>query len=266
MRSKKLTGITLISLAIICIFMAPLGLAADGDGSGGGSEEGLALVSSSPASGQKDVSTSTSIDLEFTKNVVNMTVKDNNTLCFSLYQGQQKTAITVVMADDQIEPEKKRLVSIVPEEPLQPGTTYTLRISPALISKSGVSLGQEVAVSFTTAGNAVINDSSSANTSDATSVQEDASIKHDISKVSAEEDSNPEESISMEKDSSSQDPAEESEPNLVEEAASQSEVQEGNSEAENDGGDADYIWLIALVVVIASSGIYLYVRKHSSKR
>lgn len=56
------------------------------------------------------------------------------------------------MADDQIEPGKKREIILDPEQDLQPGTTYEVKIAPQLQSKSGATLGSQVTVTFTTAG------------------------------------------------------------------------------------------------------------------
>lgn len=151
MKFTKITKI-LTFMFLICFLMVSPAAAGDGDGSGGGSGNPLTLVSSSPASGEEDVPINSTILLEFSKNVVNMSVKDNNAACFSLYQGESLIAVNVVMADDQMEPDKKRQIIVVPVEPLQPGTLYTLKISPEVTSKSGVSLGEQVQISFTTAG------------------------------------------------------------------------------------------------------------------
>lgn len=56
------------------------------------------------------------------------------------------------MADDQIQPEEKRNVSLKPLQALKPASSYIVKISPQLQAKNGTSLGHEVTVKFTTAG------------------------------------------------------------------------------------------------------------------
>ncbi len=122
-----------------------------GDGTGGGQDEPLELVSSTPADGAGGVAVDTEIRLSFSKNVINMMVKDANLECFSLYAGNEPIAVKVKMADDQIEPEYKKDVVLVPVESLKPGTSYTIKVDPELKSKSGVTLGEELKLGFTTA-------------------------------------------------------------------------------------------------------------------
>lgn len=125
--------------------------AENGDGTGGGKNEPLALLSSSPANGQTDVTLNAQIVMGFSKNVINMTVRDNNMKCFALYNEKgEAVPIKVLMADDQIEPEKKREVIIAPEENLKEGTRYQVKISASLQSKSGVTLKNDVFINFTT--------------------------------------------------------------------------------------------------------------------
>jgi hypothetical protein len=132
----------------------PVALATgQGDGSGGGKDQPLSLTSSIPADGQKDVSPTTEILLSFSKNVVYMTVCENNKKCLALYAADgSKIPVEVIMADDQIEPEKRRDIQLKSLQSLEPATSYTIKISPELRSKSGVTVGQEITVSFTTAG------------------------------------------------------------------------------------------------------------------
>ncbi len=266
MKSRTLIKNTVILACLLCFFLGPTALAGTGDGTGGGTGEPLALVNSLPADGQRGVPVGSSIDLEFSKNVINMGVKDNNAPCFKLYQGQQQSAIKVVMADDQIEPEKKRLVSIVPEEALEPGTTYTLRISGDLTSKSGVSLGREVKVSFTTAGTAAVNTSPSPETTPRASVQEEVSIPQDTSQAPVEGDSVLAEANPVGNDSSLVSAGESGQNKLEEIIAQEPVAAGGKSPDENDGEDTNYILIIALIVVICAAGIYFYFKKYPSQR
>jgi hypothetical protein len=51
-----------------------------------------------------------------------------------------------------MEREKRNDIVLVPKQELKEGTTYTVRISPEVQSKSGVKLGEELKISFITAG------------------------------------------------------------------------------------------------------------------
>ena len=122
----------------------------NGDGTGGGSDKPLLLDYSSLPDGSTDVATDVSITLTFTKNVVNMAVRDNNSGCFSLTAADGTSVpVSVIMGDDQVDPDIKRIIT-VEAYGLAPATTYTLTVSGALTSKSGVSLGSPIYLSFTT--------------------------------------------------------------------------------------------------------------------
>lgn len=121
------------------------------DGSGGGSSEALSLAASTPKDGAKDVETDVTLELIFNKNVVNMSVKDNNRTCFTLRSSDgHPVGIELIFPDDQVEPDKKRTIYIKPLQPLLTETEYTLLINEKLTAKSGVKLPQSVSVSFTT--------------------------------------------------------------------------------------------------------------------
>jgi LPXTG-motif cell wall-anchored protein len=142
------------NIFLLVVFMALTvlpGWAADGDGTGGGKGEPLSIVSSNPYDGQKDVALPLLITMTFSKNVVNMTVIDNNLKCFSLYTtAGTMIPIDVIMADDQIEPENKNDVSLKPLQELKHDTAYTVKVSSALKSKSGVTLADDLTITFTT--------------------------------------------------------------------------------------------------------------------
>jgi len=142
---------------LFCLLILTPAFAGNGDGSGGGQGEPLSLVSANPANHQKGVPVNAQIKLTFNKNVVNMTVRDHNQKCFTLVSSDgDKVPLTVQMADDQIAPDQKRNVVLVPAQALKPGTGYTVMIAPSLQSKSGVTLGKEVRITFTTAGQAAV--------------------------------------------------------------------------------------------------------------
>lgn len=146
------------ALLIALIMMFSLSFAAfagNGDGSGGGNGQPLMLAGSSVSNGSKNVPTDVYITLTFSKNVVNFTVKNNNMGCFSMRDSKGGSVpISVVMGDDQVDPDCKRIIGIQTSD-LAEGETYTLVISGNLQSKSGVSLGSDISISFTTVAAAV---------------------------------------------------------------------------------------------------------------
>ncbi len=145
-------------LTISCLLLLALpAMAADGDGTGGGKGEPLSLVSSNPYDGQQDVALPLLITMTYSKNVVNMMVSENNLKCFSLYAADgSMVPIDVIMADDQIEPEKKNDVSLKPLQDLKHNTAYTVKVSSALKSKSGVTLAGDLTVNFITAKDSTV--------------------------------------------------------------------------------------------------------------
>lgn len=149
---SKAMRVTGLALLVILLLITPV-LAGEGDGSGGGQGVPLGLASSIPADGQQGVSIKPEIKLTFNKNVISLEIRDANKNCFSLVSAHgSMVPIEVVMADDQIYPEEKRNISLKPLQQLQPGTAYTVKISPQLQAKNGTSLGHEVTVKFVTQG------------------------------------------------------------------------------------------------------------------
>lgn len=150
---KIKSSIILLVALLVIIALCPGTARAEGgngDGTGGGSDKPLLLDYSSLPDGSTDVATDVSITLTFTKNVVNMAVRDNNSGCFSLTAADGTSVpVSVIMGDDQVDPDIKRIIT-VEAYGLTPATTYTLAVSGALTSKSGVSLGDPIYLSFTT--------------------------------------------------------------------------------------------------------------------
>ena len=144
--------LSVLLMVLLAALLPVAALATGGDGSGGGSDVGLALAESSVPDGSTNVAVDTSIVLTFNKNVVNMTVKDNNMGCFTLTSDSGASSISVIMGDDQVDPTIKRIITIQPNNPLSPDTKYKLTISKDLMSKSGSTLSQDVVISFATAG------------------------------------------------------------------------------------------------------------------
>jgi len=124
----------------------------EGDSSGGGQNNPLAIESCVPADGAIGVTNLEYVKIVFTKNVAYMTIREANKNCFSLWSGSQKIPAEIFIADDQIEREKRNDVLVKPLQPLKPFATYRVEIDPKLQSKSGVFLGQKGVISFTMAG------------------------------------------------------------------------------------------------------------------
>lgn len=157
MKKKFLRSAVVLLGFMLCLFSGSV-FAAGGNGSGngggggngGGQEEFLALESSSIQDGAKDVPTNGVIDLVFTKNVVNISVKDNNITAISLKdQENNPVEVTVEMGDDQIEPDSKNNIRVIPKG-LEPGKNYTLVLGSGMMAKSGATLGTDINLSFTT--------------------------------------------------------------------------------------------------------------------
>lgn len=187
MRCNNLRKTLIITLALLCsiILVLPV-LAGQGDGSGGGKSQPLALLSSSPADEQKDVALPVEIKMTFSKNVVYMTVRDNNSKCFTMYsQDGKQVPIEVIMADDQIEFDKRRDIVVKPLQELQTGTTYIVKVAPQLESKSGVNLGKETTLTFTTAGTTAAALNPAASTSQDTAANDAKSSTKDLSEQKA---------------------------------------------------------------------------------
>lgn len=135
---------------------------AEGDGSGGGQNQPLTLVSSSIADGATGVPLKPQIKLTLSKNIVNattidsgnMTVRDHNMQCFSMQTASgTKIPIDIYMADDQVDFEARNDAVITPKANLDPGTSYSVVVSKDLEGKNfSAKTGQEIRITFTTAG------------------------------------------------------------------------------------------------------------------
>ncbi|MDP4104263.1 MAG: Ig-like domain-containing protein [Bacillota bacterium] len=151
----------LFIFALSSLFMGQI-VFAEGDGSGGGQNQPLTLVSSSIADGATGVPLKPQIKLTFSKNIVNATtidnnnttVRDHNMQCFSLLTANgTKVSIDIFMADDQVDFEARNDAVITPKANLDPGTTYFVVVSKDLEAKNfSAKTGQEIRITFTTVG------------------------------------------------------------------------------------------------------------------
>lgn len=143
---RYLTGL-LAALLLLCT--------AAGAVDGAGKAEPLALSASSVADGASNVAVDTSIRLDFTKNVVNLQVKDNNMTCFSVTDSKgNQVPIVVSMGDDQVDRDVRNTIYVSPAQKWPAGETLTLTISGNLMAKNGNSMGTARTLRFTTAGGA----------------------------------------------------------------------------------------------------------------
>lgn len=143
----------LIMVLLICIFTnLTLVYGEEGQNNNGdGNSKALYLVKSIPENSTKDVELDAQIKLLFNKNVVNFSVKDNNSQCFSIVDANnQVIPIDIIFPDDQIEPDKKREITLITKESFKENMTYTVKISSKLMAKNGNSLDENISFSFTT--------------------------------------------------------------------------------------------------------------------
>jgi hypothetical protein len=152
-RNSRITCLSFLLALAIILSGTHLVQADNGDGSGGGQGQPLEIIDVIPADGASGVDVNLEqLKVTFSKNIAYMTIRENNRGCFSLWAGQEPVPVDIIIADDQIERDKRHEVVIKPQQRLQPGTTYSLKIAPQMESKSGVTLGREIILTFTTAG------------------------------------------------------------------------------------------------------------------
>ena len=155
---------------LLFLFFASTAFAEGGDKSsspGTPGQKPLSFISISLVDGGKvqdaaDVPTQPKFKLEFDKNVVNSTIWEINRNCFSLVsQNNENVPVSVTKVDDTIDFSQRNNIFVQPASTLSPGTSYTLKISPALKAKNGVSTlggttsGQGLNISFKTQGQAI---------------------------------------------------------------------------------------------------------------
>lgn len=145
--TERFVSLLLAALLLCCAMPA---LAEGGDGTGGGKGEALKVEKTSVAEGGTLAPTD-AITLEFGKNVVNAKVREKNASLISLADAAgNPVEIDVVMADDQIEPDKKRIIEVVPKSPL-PAGVYTLTVKSGVTAKNGTETAEDFVLTFTVA-------------------------------------------------------------------------------------------------------------------
>ena len=151
-----------IFMLILCVFMvfATSSVFADGgDGTGAGDGSGngenkdipLTLVSASISDGAQDVALNETIQLDFNKNICNVTVLANNKLCFHLTDSDgNAVAIKLIFPDNQVQKEYRKQAFIQPAENLKPETEYRIAVDNNLTAKNGTVIDNAHTISFTT--------------------------------------------------------------------------------------------------------------------
>lgn len=156
-RIKPIVAAIFICSSLIT-FAAPA-LAGNGDGTGGGTGNGtggnadiaLTLISSSIKNGDADVPLNPVVDLQFNKNVVNLTIKSGNSKCFHLADSRgDVVTIKVIFPDDQLRKEFREHIFITPVENLALNTKYTLYIDKTLQAKNSKTFDNTQTITFTT--------------------------------------------------------------------------------------------------------------------
>ncbi|MGM9532169.1 Ig-like domain-containing protein [Intestinibacter sp.] len=156
MKKTQSKLITLIMSILLIILISPVNVfAGNGDGSGGGDGQGknkpLELLNQSIQDDDTDISLEPYIVLDFNKNVVNLLVKEDNEKCFKLTDSDGKSVkINILMADDQVDLDRRRQIIVEPAKALKEDSKYTLEISDDLVAKSGSKLESDIEIEFTT--------------------------------------------------------------------------------------------------------------------
>lgn len=143
-----------------------------GGGNGGGSAEPLTVVSASIEENAA-LGAGESITLTFSKNVCDASVRETNQGLVSVANAAGSSVpATIVLADDQVEPDKRNDIVVEFAQPLEAGS-YTLTAKAGITSKSGDALAQDYVLNFT--ANAADSSQSAASAGSASSAAASAS-------------------------------------------------------------------------------------------
>ncbi len=145
----------IILVVLILTLTAATAFAEGGDGTGGGNGKNrnipLTLKSTSIADGASNVSRNETIQLNFNKNICNITVLANNKKCFHLTDSEGNTAaIRLIFPDNQVQKEYRREVFIQPVKPLKKNTEYKVAVDSTLQAKNGTVIDNAYNITFTT--------------------------------------------------------------------------------------------------------------------
>lgn len=155
MLKHKRTSLFFILLCLFLLLTAVPAFGEGGDGTGGGSGKNrdipLTLESASIADGATGVAINETIQLNFNKNICNVTVLSNNKKCFHLTDANgEAVAIKLIFPDNQVQKDYRREVFIQPAEDLKKNTSYKVSVDSTLKAKNGTTIDNAYVFSFTT--------------------------------------------------------------------------------------------------------------------
>ena len=152
-----------IIIAVLLATLIPTVAFADGgDGSGDGDGKGLGenkdivltLENSSVSDNASNVAINETIQLDFNKNICNITVLANNKMCFHLTDGNgDAVPIKLIFPDDQVQQDYKRQVFIIPQQDLESNSRYRIAVDNTLTAKNGTLIDNAHTITFTTGSN-----------------------------------------------------------------------------------------------------------------
>lgn len=150
----------LLLTVLLALALLPVSVFAEGgDGSGGGNSQGLGLnrniaptlEKSSIADNASGVPLNPTIQLDFNKNICNVTVLANNKKCFHLTDADgNAVAIKLIFPDDQVQQDYKKQAFLIPLEDLKPNASYQVAVDSTLRAKNGTLIDNAHTFGFTT--------------------------------------------------------------------------------------------------------------------
>lgn len=149
-----------IFLLILILTLIPVSsFASGGDGTGGGNGQGLGknkdialtLEHTSVKDGAADIAINETIQLDFNKNISNVTVLATNKKCFHLTDAAgNAVAIRLIFPDSQVQHDYREQVFITPLENLKANTQYRISVDITLAAKNGTTIDNAHTITFTT--------------------------------------------------------------------------------------------------------------------
>lgn len=150
----------ILSIFLLCLLLMPSSaFAENGDGTGGGNGQGiganknipLTLEAASISDGAENIAVNETIQLDFNKNVCNITVLANNKKCFHLTDSSgTAVSIKLIFPDDQVQHDYKKQVFLIPSQDLDPDTQYKVAVDSTLMAKNGTTIDNAHTFTFTT--------------------------------------------------------------------------------------------------------------------
>ncbi|MCI8646134.1 MAG: hypothetical protein HFE76_04855 [Firmicutes bacterium] len=155
MKYKKFASIAIFA-SVFCILLLTspasfAGSGAPGSGSGQNRDVPLTLESSSVSDGQADIPVNETIQLNFNKNICNITVLAANKKCFHLTdEAGSPVAIRLLFPDDQVQRKYRRQAFIQPVSELDENARYKITVDRTLTAKNGTPIDNAYIITFTT--------------------------------------------------------------------------------------------------------------------